>query len=105
MFIKDVNLPTIIDKLSNADNIKISGNSKGNRVGTVINKLVEKADDITKAINQEVITTSNSFKVGKGNVDVSADVQDGFTNIDLKGNTYCNLAENDVSQYSKVLTT
>lgn len=90
-YIKDINLPTLIDKLSDANNIKISGNSKGNRVGTVIDKIVEKADNVTKAINQEVTTTSNTFKAGKGDVDVSADVQDSFSEIAVKGNTYQNI--------------
>ena len=68
-------------KLADGDNIKITGNSKGNRVGTVVKKIVEKADDVTKAIEQEVINDSYSFKVGTGDVDVSADVEDGFGEV------------------------
>lgn len=94
-YIKDINLPTLIDKLSDANNIKISGNSKGNRVGTVIDKIVEKADNVTKAINQEVVNNSYSFKVGTGGeVNVSQDVQDGFSEIALKGVTYQNIVKN-----------
>ena len=94
-YIKDINLPTLIDKLSDANNIKISGNSKGNRVGTVIDKIVEKADNVTKAINQEVVNNSYSFKVGTGGeVNVSQDVQEGFSEIALKGVTYQNIVKN-----------
>lgn len=91
-YVNENNLPTIVDKLMDASNIKIANNKYGNRVQTVIDKIVEKADNVTKAINQEVINTEYSFKVGAGtNVDVSSDVQDGFSNITIKGNTYQNL--------------
>lgn len=90
-YVNENNLPKIVDKLSNASNIKITGNKYGNRVQTVIDKIVEKADDITKAIKQEVINDSYSFKVGTGNVDVSADVEDGFGEVGIKGVTYQNL--------------
>lgn len=94
-YIKDINLPTLIDKLSDSNNIKISNNSKGDRVGTVIDKIVEKADNVTKAINQEIVNDSYSFKVGTGReINVSQDVQDGFSEIALKGVTYQNIAYN-----------
>ena len=91
-FVNETNLPSIVDKLSNASNIKITGNKYGNRVQTVVDKIVEKADDITKAIEQEVNNNSYSFKVGQGNnVDVTSDVQDSFSNLAIKGVTYQNL--------------
>ena len=91
-YVNNNNLPTIVNKLMDASNIKIANNKYGNRVQTVIDKIVEKADNVTKAINQEVINTDYSFKVGTGtNVDVSSDVQDGFSAISIKGNTYQNL--------------
>ena len=90
-FVNENNLPKIVDKLSNASNIKITGNKYGNRVQAVIDKIVEKADDVTKAIKQEVVNNSYSFKVGTGDVDVSADVEDGFGEVGVKGVTYQNL--------------
>lgn len=94
-YVNENNLPTIVDKLMDASNIKIANNKYGNRVQTVIDGIVEKADNVTKAINQEVINTDYSFKVGTGtNVDVSSDVQDGFSSIAIKGNTYQNLFNN-----------
>lgn len=90
-FVKETNLPKIVDKLTDASNIKITNNKYGNRVQTVIDKIVEKADDVTKAIKQEVVNDSYSFKVGTGDVDVSADVQDGFGEIGIKGVAYQNL--------------
>ena len=91
-YVNNNNLPIIVNKLMNASNIKIANNKYGNRVQTVIDKIVEKADNVTKAINQEVINTDYSFKVGTGtNVDVSSDVQDGFSSIAIKGNMYQNL--------------
>lgn len=90
-FVNETNLPKIIDKLTDAKNIKISNNKYGNRVQTVVDKIVEKADDVTKAIKQEVENDSYSFKVGTGNVDVSADVEDGFGEVGVKGITYQNL--------------
>ena len=105
-YVNENNLPKIVDKLSNASNIKITGNKYGNRVQTVIDKIVEKADDITKAIKQEVVNNSYSFKVGTGNVDVSADVEDGFGEVGVKGVTYQNLF-NDFSfsgEVSKYIT-
>lgn len=90
-FVNETNLPKIVDKLTDAKNIKISNNKYGNRVQTVIDKIVEKADDITKAIKQEVVNNSYSFKVGTGDVDVSADVQDGFGEVGVKGVTYQNI--------------
>lgn len=90
-YVNENNLPKIVDKLSNASNIKITGNKYGNRVQTVVDKIVEKADDVTKAIKQEVINNSYSFKVGAGNVDVSSDVEDGFGEVGIKGVTYQNI--------------
>ncbi|MGM9544413.1 MAG: hypothetical protein ACI3T9_05465 [Romboutsia timonensis] len=90
-FLNTNSMPHLVEKLSDGDNIKITGNSKGNRVGTVIKKIVEKADDVTKAIEQEVVNDSYSFKVGTGQVDVSSDVEDGFGEVGLKGVTYQNL--------------
>lgn len=90
-YVNETNLPKIVDKLSNASNIKITGNKYGNRVQTVIDKIVEKADNVTKAIEQEVVNDSYSFKVGTGQVDVSADVEDGFGEVGVKGVTYQNL--------------
>lgn len=92
-FVNETNLPKIVDKLTDAKNIKISNNKYGNRVQTVVDKIVEKADDITKAIKQEVVNDSYSFKVGTGNVDVSTDVQDGFGEVGIKGVTYQNLVD------------
>ena len=92
-FVNETNLPNIVNKLTDAKNIKISNNKYGNRVHTVVDKIVEKADDITKAIKQEVINDSYSFKVGTGNVDVSADVEDGFGEVGIKGVTYQNLVD------------
>lgn len=90
-FLNTNSTPRLVEKLADGDNIKIAGNSKGNRVGTVIKKIVEKADDVTKAIEQEVVNDGYSFKVGTGNVDVSADVEDGFGEVGVKGVTYQNL--------------
>lgn len=96
-FVNENNLPKIVDKLSNASNIKITGNKYGNRVQTVVDKIVEKADNITKAIDQEVVNNSYSFKVGTGDVDVSTDVEDGFGEVGIKGVTYQNLAPKGVA--------
>ena len=90
-YINDKNLPYLVEKLSNADNIKINNNKHGSRVSTVINSLVTKSDNVTKALEQEVINDSYSFKVGTGDVNVSADVQDGFGEIGIKGVTYQNI--------------
>ena len=90
-YVNKNNLPKIVDKLTDASNIKITGNKYGNRVQTVIDKIVEKADDVTKAIEQEVVNNSYSFKVGTGDVDISADVEDGFGEVGIKGVTYQNL--------------
>ena len=90
-FLNTNSMPRLVEKLADGDNIKITGNSKGNRVGTVVKKIVEKADDVTKAIEQEVVNDGYSFKVGTGNVDVSADVEDGFGEVGIKGVTYQNL--------------
>lgn len=98
-FLNTDSMPRLVEKLSDGDNIKITGNSKGNRVGTVIKKIVEKADDVTKAVEQEVVNNSHSFKVGTGNVNVSADVQDGFGEVGVKGVTYQNCLKftNDIT--------
>ena len=90
-FLNTNSMPRLVEKLADGDNIKITGNSKGNRVGTVIKKIVEKADDVTKAIEQEVVNDGYSFKVGTGDVDVSTDVEDGFGEVGVKGVTYQNL--------------
>lgn len=95
-YINDKNLPYLVEKLNNADNIKINNNKHGSRVSTVINSLVAKSDNITKVIEQEVINDSYSFKVGTGDVDISTDVQDGFGEVGIKGVTYQNIL-NDFS--------
>ena len=106
-YINDKNLPYLVEKLSNADNIKINNNKHGSRVSTVINSLVTKSDNVTKALEQEVINDSYSFKVGTGDVNVSADVQDGFGEIGIKGVTYQNVFKDFsiVSEASKYVTT
>lgn len=91
-FLNTDSMPRLVEKLADGDNIKITGNSKGNRVGTVVKRIVEKADDVTKAIQQEVVNNARSFKVGTGNVDVSSDVEDGFGEVGIKGVTYQNIA-------------
>ena len=101
VYVNENNLPIIVDKLTDAKNIKISNNKYGNRVQTVVDKIVEKADDVTKAIKQEVINDSYSFKVGTGNVDVSSDVEDGFGEVGLKGVAYQNLFNSlEIKPYS-----
>ena len=90
-FLNKDSLPHLVEKLSDGANIKISGNSYGNRVSTVVNKIVTKADEVTRALEQEVVNNAHSFKVGTGNVDVSSDVQDGFGEVSIKGVTYHNL--------------
>lgn len=97
VYVNENNLPIIVDKLTDAKNIKISNNKYGNRVQTVVDKIVEKADDVTKAIKQEVINDSYSFKVGTGDVDVSTDVEDGFGEVGIKGVTYQNIAYKNTS--------
>lgn len=89
-FLNTNSTPHLVEKLSDGNNIKITGNSKGDKVGTVVKKIVEKADDVTKAIEQEVVNDGYSFKVGTGDVDVSEDVEDGFGEIGIKGVTYQN---------------
>lgn len=90
-YINDKNLPYLVEKLSNADNIKINNNKHGSRVSTVINSLVTKSDNITKTLEQTIDNSSHNFKIGTGNVDVSTDVKDGFGEIVIKGVTYQNI--------------
>ena len=101
-FLNTDSMPRLVEKLADGDNIKITGNSKGNRVGTVIKKIVEKADDVTKAVEQEVVNDGYSFKVGTGDVDVSTDVEDGFGEVGVKGVTYQNLIPNLIDSRWKV---
>ena len=101
-FLTDTGASHLISKLSDSKNIKIN-NKYGNRVYNVVNKLVEKADKITKAINQDVTNTSHSFKVGVGDVDVSSDVEDGFTPLSIKGTTYQNIFRDFASNNSSVI--
>lgn len=103
-FLNKDSLPHLVEKLSDGANIKISGNSYGDRVSTVVNKIVTKADEVTRALEQEVVNNAHSFKVGTGNVDVSSDVQDGFGEVGIKGVTYHNLFNdfsiaNDIKNY------
>lgn len=93
-FLNTNSTPRLVEKLADGDNIKITGNSKGSKVGTVIKRIVEKADEVTKAIEQEVVNNTHGFKVGTGNVDVSLDVEDGFGEVGIKGVTYHNIFNN-----------
>ena len=90
-FLTSEGVDHLVEKLSDSKNIKISGNQYGDRVSDVVNKLVEKSDDITKAVEQEVFNDSKMFKVGTGDVDVSSDVEDGFGKMGLRGKTYQNI--------------
>lgn len=81
----------LIGKLCDSKNIKITGNKHGNRVNTVIDNIVKKADDVTKSVEQEINNDSYTFRVGAGDVNVSSDVEDGFTDVSIKGVTYQNL--------------
>lgn len=90
-FLNNEGTEYLIKKLSDSNNIKISGNKYGDRVSTVMGKLVEKADNITRSVEQEITNECYTFRVGTGNVDVSSDVEDGFGEIGLKGKTYQNV--------------
>lgn len=92
-FLNNEGTEYLIKKLSDSNNIKISGNKYGDRVSTVMGKLVEKADNITRSVEQEITNECYTFRVGTGNVDVSSDVEDGFGEIGLKGRTYQNVIE------------
>lgn len=90
-FLTSEGVDHLVEKLSDSKNIKIPGNQYGNRVNNVVDKLVEKADNVTKAVEQEVFNDSKMFKVGTGDVDVSSDVEDGFGKMGLRGKTYQNI--------------
>lgn len=81
----------LIGKLCDSKNIKITGNKHGNRVNAVIDNIVKKADDVTKSVEQEINNDYYTFKAGSGDVNVSSDVEDGFTEMSIKGVTYQNL--------------
>lgn len=93
-FLNSDSLPYLVEKLSDGDNIKVTGNSKGNRVSSIVSKISEKASDITKATFQQVTNTTTLFKTGTGDVDVSESMEEGFGNIGIKGNSLVNLALN-----------
>lgn len=92
-FLNSDSLPYLVEKLTDGANIKIVGNNKGDRVSTVVSKISEKAKDVTKATFQKVTNTSTTFRTGTGNVDVSATMEDGFSNIGIRGKTYQNLVD------------
>ena len=92
-FLNSDSLPYLVEKLTDGANIKIAGNNKGDRVSTVVSKISEKAKDVTKATFQKVTNTSTTFRTGTGNVDVSATMEDGFSNIGIRGKTYQNLVD------------
>lgn len=90
-FLNSDSLPYLVEKLTDGANIKIAGNNKGDRVSTVVSKISEKANDVTKATFQQVTNTTTLFKTGTGDVDVSASMEEGFGNVGVKGNTLINL--------------
>lgn len=92
-FLNSDSLPYLVEKLTDGANIKIAGNNKGDRVSTVVSKISEKAKDVTKATFQKVTNTSTTFRTGTGNVDVSATMEEGFSNIGIKGNTLVNIID------------
>lgn len=107
-FITDNNLSYLTNKLCDSSNIKVTGNSKGNRVNTVLEKIVDKIDKVTNAVEEELTNNNHFYKVGTGNnnVDLSADVQDGFGEVGIKGVTYQNVLNNFSygSEISKYIT-
>lgn len=107
-FITDNNLSYLTNKLCDSSNIKVTGNSKGNRVNTVLEKIVDKIDEVTNAVEEELTNNNHFYKVGTGNnnVDLSADVQDGFGEVGIKGVTYQNVLNNFSydSEISKYIT-
>ena len=98
-FLNNENLPYLVDKLSNSDNIKITGNKYGNSVGTVINKLIEKSNETLGASYKELRNEAYNFKTGEGSgVDLSDNTLDSFTTFAIEGNTYKNLTKDGVKE-------
>lgn len=96
-FLDKTGLQNLTNKLVQGDAIKVAS-SKGTTVKEVIDNIQRECDNVALPNTMIIENRVNEFKVGQGrNIDVSRDVEEGLSQIQLQGQTYQNLCGSDAS--------
>ena len=91
MALDKTGLQHLTNKLVQGDAIKVAS-SKGTTVKEVINNIKRECESITLPNNMILENRVNQFRIGQGrDIDVSRDVEEGLSQIQLQGQTYQNL--------------
>lgn len=96
-FLDKTGLQNLTNKLVQGDAIKVAS-SKGTTVKEVIDNIQRECESVALPNNMILENRINEFKIGQGkNIDVSRDVEEGLSQIQLQGQTYQNLCGSDAS--------
>lgn len=95
-FLDKTGLQTLTNKLVQGDAIKVASH-RGHTVKNVIDNIQRECDNVANPLEYKIENRVTDFKIGKGrDVDVSGDVENGCTEVELKGKTYQNLYIKDI---------
>lgn len=95
-FLDKAGLQTLTNKLVQGDAIKVASH-RGHTVKNVIDNIQRECDNVANPLEYKMENRVADFKIGKGrDVDVSGDVENGYTEVELQGKTYQNLYIKDI---------
>ncbi len=84
-FLDEKGLRTLTNSLVQGDTIKVNSEF-GYTVSDVINNLERECDNVSNPITKKIENITTKFRVGQGkDIDVSGDIENGFTTLDLVG--------------------
>lgn len=99
-FLDKTGLQTLTNKLVQGDAIKVASH-RGHTVKNVIDNIQRECDNVANPLEYKIENRVTDFKIGKGrDVDVSRDVENGCTEVELQGKTYQNLCPNHFINYT-----
>lgn len=90
-FLDKTGLQNLTNKLVQGDAIRVAS-PKGTTVKEVIDNIQRECENVALPNTMTIENRTNKFKIGQGkNIDVSRDVEEGISVIQLQGKTYQNL--------------
>lgn len=99
-FLDKTGLQTLTNKLVQGDAIKVASH-RGHTVKNVIDNIQRECDNVANPLEYKMENRVADFKIGKGrDVDVSGDVENGYTEVELQGKTYQNLCPKHFIDYT-----
>ena len=99
-FLDKTGLQTLTNKLVQGDAIKVASH-RGHTVKNVIDNIQRECDNVANPLEYKIENRVSDFKIGKGrDVDVSGDVENGYTEVELQGKSYQNLCPKHFIDYT-----